>query len=505
MKCMHSSPCPGISRAVLTTALGLALVVLGSVPGSAQSLFRQLSQDSFTNGSSQHMTEVEPGAFATGPVIVTAFQVGRIYSGGGADIGWATSLNSGISWTNGYLPGITQYEGGGANSAASDAAVAYDAKHGQWLICTLPIGNYDTVAVSASPDGIHWGNPVYVITNRDADKNWITCDNTSTSPHYGNCYVEFDNPDVGDLLYMSTSSDGGQTWSTPLTTVAQDYGIGGNPLVLPNGNVVVAYADFNGGMSAFTSTNGGQSWNAAVSIADAPSHGEDGGLRSAGLPSAAIDGAGTVYVSWSDCSFESGCAANDIVYSSSSDGVNWSAKVRIPIDPIGSGVDHFINGMGIDIRTSGCTAHMAMTYYYYPVSNCGSSCQLYAGFTMTNNGGSTWTAGRQLSHSMQLSWLPQTFSGYMVADYVATVYPGSGRAFPIYAIALQPTGGLFQQAIYTEGYGFTQDEMNEPLLSSKNDKPIPGAKSDHPKRTYFDLDNEHPIHPSKDTPPHDKD
>ena len=227
MKCMHSSPCPGISRAVLTTALGLALVVLGSVPGSAQSLFRQLSQDSFTNGSSQHMTEVEPGAFATGPVIVTAFQVGRIYSGGGADIGWATSLNSGISWTNGYLPGITQYEGGGANSAASDAAVAYDAKHGQWLICTLPIGNYDTVAVSASPDGIHWGNPVYVITNRDADKNWITCDNTSTSPHYGNCYVEFDNPDVGDLLYMSTSSDGGQTWSTPLTTVAQDYGIGG--------------------------------------------------------------------------------------------------------------------------------------------------------------------------------------------------------------------------------------------------------------------------------------
>ncbi len=51
------------------------------------------------------------------------------------------------------------------------------------------------------------------------------------------------------------------------------------------------------------------------------------------------------------------------------------------MDPIGSGVDHFINGMGIDIRTSGSTAHMAMTYYYYPVSNCGNSCQLFAGFT----------------------------------------------------------------------------------------------------------------------------
>ena len=42
------------------------------------------------------MTEVEPGAAAYGPVIVTAFQVARIYGGGGADIGWATSLNGGI-------------------------------------------------------------------------------------------------------------------------------------------------------------------------------------------------------------------------------------------------------------------------------------------------------------------------------------------------------------------------------------------------------------------------
>jgi hypothetical protein len=263
-------------------------------------------------------------------------------------------------------------------------------------------------------------------------------------------------------------------------------------------------------MSAFLSTNGGQSWTAALSIASAPSHGEDGGLRSAGLPSAAIDGGGTVYVSWSDCSFESGCAANDIVYSSSSDGIHWSSKVRIPIDPIGSGVDHFINGMGIDSRTSGSTSHMAMTYYYYPVSNCGNSCQLYAGFTITNNGGSTWTAGRQLSSAMQLSWLPETFSGYMVADYVATVYATGGistaaKAFPIWAMAFQPSDGLFQEAIYTEGYGISDDEMTEPRLSSKDDKPIPGAKSDHPQRTYFELDNEHPSHPSKDVPPHQKD
>ena len=491
----------GFGRALTILGLVAALAVFEALPASAQSLFRQLSQDSFTNSSSQHMTEVEPGAATWGPVIVTAFQVGRIFGGGGADIGYATSLNSGISWTNGYLPGLTEYgPGGGPNSAASDAAVAYDAKYGLWLICTLPIGNYTTVAVNSSSDGIHWNNPVYVIQNQDADKNWITCDNTPSSPHYGNCYVEWDNPDVGDLLYMSTSTDGGQTWGPPMTTAAGDYGIGGNPVVQPNGNVVVPFADFNGGMSSFMSTNGGQSWTAAQQIAQAPSHYEDGDLRSAGLPSAAIDGAGNVFVSWSDCSFESGCSANDIVYSSSSDGTHWTAKTRIPLDPIGSGVDHFINGMGIDSRTSGSSAHMAMAYYYYPVSACGNSCQLIPGFSLTTNGGQTWTAGRQLGPPMQLSWLPNTFSGRMVADYVAAVYPAGGRAFPIFAQAFAPNGSIYQEAIFTAAYGYTMDEMEAPQMSSAGEKPIPGIKSDHPQRTYFERDNERPSQPGP-TPP----
>ncbi len=487
MKLLYSLSCPGVRRAVLTSTLGLA-VGLAAIPASAQGVLRQLSQDSFTDPAAQHMTEVEPGAFTYGPVIVTAFQVARISSGGGDDIGWATSLNGGISWSNGYLPGLTVYGGGGTNSAASDPAVAYDAKHGMWLINTLPIAGGVNVAVSRSSDGIHWGNPIYVSQAGNADKNWIICDNTASSPYYGNCYVGWDNSEI----QMSTSTDAGLTWGPAKATAARDFGIGVNPVVQPNGTVIVGFADYNGGMSAFTSTNGGQSWNAAVSISSAPSHGEAGGLRSAGLPSTAIDGAGTVYVSWPDCRYESGCSANDIVYSSSSDGIHWSSVVRVPIDPIGSGVDHFIHGMGIDIRTSGSSAHMAITYYYYPVSACGSNCQLYAGFTLSNDGGQTWTAGRQLSGPMQLSWLPQTFSGRMVADYVATVYPAGGKAFPIYAIALQPTGGFFHQAIYTEGYGFTSDEMTEPRMSSKDDKPIPGAKSDHPARRPEDRDNELP-------------
>src|SRR5271165_2563316 len=479
---IFSRHCSGSSRAALVLILICSLCVFATIPAGAQNLFRQLSQDVFSGGNGQHQTEVEPGAFAYGPTIVAAFQVARVVNGGGMDIGWATSTNAGISWTNGYLPGLTKWyqSNGSTYPAASDPSVAYDLKHAVWMINTIPIAGGVDVAVSRSKDGLHWDNPIFVSKPGDADKNWIICDNTSTSPYFGNCYVGWDNAQI----QMTTSSDGGLTWSAPQSTAAGDYGIGIQPLVQPNGTVVVGFADFNGGMSAFTSTNGGQSWNAAVSISSAPSH-----------------GAGTVYLSWPDCRFESGCNANDIVYSSSSDGIHWSSVVRVPIDPVGSGVDHFINGMGIDPKTSGSSAHMAMTYYYYPVSNCGNSCTLYAGYTQSSDGGATWTAGRQVSSGMQLSWLPNSQNGLMVADYIATVFPAGGRAFPIYVVANQPVSGVYQEAVYTEGYGFPFTGTSEPTFSSANDVPIPDAKSDHPPRRPEDRDNEIPSRTGKTPPP----
>ena len=100
---------------------------------------------------------------------------------------------------------------------------------------------------------------------------------------------------------------------------------------------------------------------------------------------------------------------------------------------------------------------------------------------------------------MQLSWLPNTFSGRMVADYVATVFPAGGRAFPIYALATAVTGSTFHQAIYTSGYGYTLEEMLEQPVSSAGEQPIPGIVSDHPMRERGDLDNIPPNRRKPDT------
>jgi len=477
-------------RALFLLVMAVGVVFTAFAP--AQVTLNQLSEDTFTDQASQHLSEVEPGTFSWGSTIVTAFQVARIYGGGGADIGFATSTDGGTTWTNGYLPGLTIYYDNGPNQAASDAMVAYDALHNVWLICTLPIGNTNTgVAVSRSTDGINWSNPVTVTSLGSPDKNFIVCDDTATSPYYGHCYVEWDDTSQGDLIEMSTSTDGGQTWSTEQPTRGNDYGIGGWPLVLPKGTVVVPISGFNGDVIAFTSTNGGKSWNAAVNISSDNSHYENGGLRSAGLISAAIDAKGKVYVAWPDCRYRSGCAENDIVYSTSTTGAKWSAVKRVPIDPVSSTVDHFIIGLGITPGTKGAKANLALAYYYYPVSNC-SNCELYAGFIQSSSAGKTWSSPVTLAGPMQLTWLPNTFSGYMVADYVSVGF-GNGKAYPVFAVAQEPKGDLLQEAIYTTASGQDISQPELETLSAEGDVPVPNAHSDHGPREFLDQEDRIPV------------
>jgi hypothetical protein len=368
---------------------------------------------------------------------------------------------------------LTTGEGSGPYDAASDPNVAYDAKHGVWMISSLPISNTvqtPAVFVSRSTDGgFTWQNPVSVdSTSASSDKNWIVCDSWSTSPHYGNCYVQWDYPANGGEILMSTSADGGLTWGPATPTAGAVQGIGGQPLVQPNGNVIVPIE--TGLMSAFNSSDGGATWSSPVKIANIQVHTDAGGIRSGPLPSAAVDGAGTVWVVWEDCRFRSGCSANDLVYSTSADGVTWSAVARIPIDATSSTVDHFIPGIGIDPSTSGAGAHVALHYYYYSQSNCTvSTCNLFVGYISSANGGSTWNAPSALTGAMLLSWLPNSQNGLMVGDYIATAFT-NGVPHGVFAVAQANSGTTFNEATYT-AQGLTV-AMAGRQFSSAADRPL---------------------------------
>src|SRR4051812_5098123 len=113
----------------VTMALALALMLALSTTFVAFAARNDISTDPFTqatchaSNTTNHRANVEPDSFSNSSTIVAAFQVGRIFDGGACAIGFSTSTNNGGSWTNGLLPGITKYTGGGTFDRATDAAV----------------------------------------------------------------------------------------------------------------------------------------------------------------------------------------------------------------------------------------------------------------------------------------------------------------------------------------------------------------------------------------------
>ena len=421
----------------------------------------QLSSDPYTNRTSQHQTELEPASFSFDSTIVTAFQAGRFIDAASSNIAWATSFDKGVTWKNGFLPGTTQFAGG-PYTRVSDPSVAYDSAHKTWIISSIAsIGNGNTLAsptiiVNLSTDGgISWSKPFRVVNGGSTyyDKDWIVCDNSPTSMFYGHCYIEWDNDDKGGLILMSTSTDGGISWGVAQTTLDKAHGLGGQPLVQPNGTVIVPISGYaTSRMLSFTSTDGGNGWNSTIEVSK---------ITGSVLPSAGIDAAGKVYLVWVDCQFEQGCSSkggdvdsirnkssqseDDIVMSTSVDGIHWSPVQLIPIDPLASGIDHIVPGLGVDKHTSGKTTHLALTYYYH-ATNCHSNCQYYTGFVSSTDAGFHWKQTIQLAGPMSLSWLSQGRN--KVGDYISTSFC-NGLAFPIFSIATAPENGYLKETIYT--------------------------------------------------------
>jgi hypothetical protein len=465
------------------------VIVLGAMGAYANVALAQISSDSFTNTTSQHKTEVEPDTFSFGSTIVSAFQEGRFFNGGASGIGFSTSTNGGKTFTSGTLPAATvSSTPPGPYDRASDASVAFDAKHGVWLISWLGLitpnpavessFKVDVLVSRSTNGGKTWSAPVAVDApgTQFFDKNWTTCDDAPASRFYGNCYTEFDNAGLNDLVQMSTSSDGGLTWGPALGTSNHTLGLGGQPLVRPDGTVVVPIVNaFETTMLSFVSTDGGASWSITSVISDVRDHANSGGLRTSPLPTAEIDAAGNVYVAWQDCRFRRGCSSNDIVLSTSSDGVHWSPVSRVPIDPVTSGADHFIPGLGVDRSTAGMSAHLGLTYYFYPSAACtAATCQLDVGFISSTNGGSTWSVPTQLAGPMSLDWLPSTNQGVMVGDYIATSIL-SGEAWGPFALGSAPSGGLFDEAMFVPNGGLPVTGGTTPAAD-----PVVSTSSDHP-------------------------
>jgi hypothetical protein len=437
---------------VLASSLLALAPVSADASGNAPPKVVQVSSDPFTNSSSQHQTEVEPQTLGFGNTFVAVFQAGRFFTGGGSSaIGFATSLNAGATWTSGFLPGLTIYSSpAGPFVRATDAAVAFDAKHGAWLVSSLACmppncaAGPDSIVVSRSTNGgTVWSAPVTVFAGGVLDHPWIACDNATSSGHFGRCYVSL----IGFGNQTVRSDDGGVTWSAPVAST----GLGAlQNIVQPDGDLVIVGVGA-GGQGAVRSTDGGLTFGPAVPISNILYHGAVG-MRAVPAPGIQVDGGGKLFVSWSDCRFRAGCSTNDIVYSTSSDALAWSSVARVPIDKVTSTVNHILPGLGVDRTTSGSAAHIALVYYFLPKAACTfptpDTCRLEVGFISSSDGGKTWSNPHKLSHqAMDIAWLASTDLGHMVGDYFSCGFAG-GHTATVFALASKPVGSQLQEGMF---------------------------------------------------------
>lgn len=438
----------GIESVDCGTGFHVVTADLGDkVASSCQVVSRRLSVDSSTTPAGQHETAVEPADFAWGSTIVAAYQLGRFASGGASNIGFVVSQDGGRTWHRGVVPGLTvESSPAGTQQAASDPTVTYDAAHAVWLIGTLTLEQTGTrVMVARSPDGDHWSPPVTVASGPALDKEWITCDNGQTSRYRGRCYMLYTDDAKSEVVSQS-SDDGGQTWSLPLRAAGLLVGV--QPAVLGDGTLVVVAGSYNdttlaGSIEGVRSSDGGATFTSITVSSFVAASAQP--MRAISLPSLTLDASGKLYVAWSDCRFRPRCSANDIVFSASTDGLEWSSPQRIPLAPTTSTLSAFIPGLGADPRQSG---RLGLVYAFFRPRSCATgACTLNVGFVQSPDGGASWTTPLRLNTvPMQMDWLPQS-NGRMVGDYFATAFAGD-RIVPVFALAVAPTNNRLHEAVF---------------------------------------------------------
>jgi len=421
---------------------------------------RQVSADRTSDSIGQHATQVEPDTFAFGSTVVSVFQVGRVFEGGAVAIGFATSRDAGATWTAGLLPGVTDSSPRpGPADRASDPVIVFDAAHGTWLAATLVISERESsyhLYVNRSPDGVTWAAPVAAVSSRtgDLDKEWITCDNGRPSPFFGRCYLSYFHVGSGEIR-TTFSDDGGLSWSTPapsspIPTQEFDFN-GAQPLVLPDGTLVVVYTAFadprfgaRSELAATRSTDGGATFSAPVRVAPL-STASIPAIRTFALASAEVDAAGRMYITWEGCPVGGPCSASRIVLSTSVDGVTWTPAQAVTTGS--QAVDHFLPSVAASPTAAG---RLALVYHSIP-DDCADD-ETCAGIdvfhTTSKDGGRTWSRQQRLTaEPVALDWIARTRIGLMLGDYVSTSFV-RGRPVSVFVLASARVNGRFRQATF---------------------------------------------------------
>jgi hypothetical protein len=463
-------------------------------------------------------TEIEPSV-AVDPAdpmhAVIVFQEDRVDIGGDAGNGFATTFDGGRTWRHGYLPGLTRLTGG-TFDRASDAVVTFGAdpaRRGHYLVYANSLvfndgsgptkdANQSGMAVNVSKDGGHtWSKAVILEQDGLAglnDKNWIVVDNGVGAGHKtGRVYVVWDRIAPLVYTYCDAGCDKLANWANAdeMNDAAYVYnpepGIGSIPLVLPDGSLGVVFEGDFGGLPAVKDpptdqpemeVRGSQLQFAVAKAAGsvpfpaplaftmvapgiAANRGNPVAQQRAGtLPAAAVDPhTGRIYVAWEDGRARTD-GLNDIVFSSSADGVTWTTPRRVNRDPEGDHVDHW-NAM-IDVGNDG-VVHVG---YRQRVENPGHlSPYVETFYQQSHDGGRSWSAPLRVNEvTTDVRYAAYSRGGAFLGDYNQLAVASNGWVYLAHNEAVPSYRGEPCNCSFTSGNGHQHQYTYVAVIASRS-------------------------------------
>jgi hypothetical protein len=369
----------------------------------------------------EHQAEVDIAIDPTDPNhLLIGGQEGRLFDGGAQATGTYVSFDGGATWTGALLPGASAATGGDLDRS-TDPVVDFAADgtaYANVFSFDRP-GNDTAVLVYRSPDGgLSWDGPFEVTSTnsikRSDDKNWFTIDDAPDSPFFGRIYVTWtrflggaSGSYSGSPIMLSSSDDGGETWSTPIKTGRTRYAQGSQPMVGPDGTLYIVYQELFKEITRITSsTDGGVTFGKARAVARTlPSVVE--GLRTGdGLPNADVDPVtGDLHVVWQDARYD----VSDVLYTRSRDGGRtWSAPIVVSDD---DGDAQFTPA----VAAYGGIVHVIFYDSRDPVGRDDLYSVRYARST---NGGRTFGANKVVRARFDIDLGIQTERGIFLGDYI---------------------------------------------------------------------------------------
>jgi len=196
------------------------------------------------------------------------------------------------------------------------------------------------------------------------DEPRIFADNSPESPYAGNLYVGWVEWQLDkSVMLFSRSTDDGKSWSTPQQVSVHpglprdDNGsLGGYLQAIGSDGSMYAIWDDGNNIVLTSSLDGGRSFSTPQTVLEVgpPYFGDVPGVsRVEGFPQIAVDSStgphrGRLYICWSD--YRNG-DVDVFVSSADSPAGRWTAPVRVNNDAIHNGADQFYQWMTIDPKT----------------------------------------------------------------------------------------------------------------------------------------------------------